>query len=333
MTLKIGINGFGRIGRCVLRAARERGLDVEFTAINDLSDVDNLAYLLRRDSVHGRFDGEVKADGDAILVDGHRIPVSSRRSISDLDWSGTDIVMECTGVFTARDAAAQHLDQGANKVLVSAPGKGVDATVVYGVNNDALEAGHTVVSNGSCTTNALAPVAKVLDDSFGIVGGFMTTVHAYTGGQPVLDAPNSKDWARGRAGALNMVPTTTGAARAISLVLPELEGKLDGAAVRVPVADVSVVDLKVRVERTTTVEEVNAAFAEAASGPMKGVLQVVSDPLVSSDLIGDPHSSSQVPGETAVVGGDFVRVLSWYDNEWGFSNRMLDVAMLMHGKT
>ena len=327
----IAINGFGRIGRCIARALVEEGHDdLELVAVNDLTDPANLAYLLRFDSVHGRFPGEVSAGDDWIDMGRGRIRVSSERDIANLDWSGVDIVMECTGLFTAREDAAKHLAQGAKRVLISAPGKNADKTVVYGVNHDVLGADDLVVSNGSCTTNALAPVAKVIDDAFGIESGFMTTVHAYTGDQPTLDRPHRKDWLRGRAAAMSMVPTSTGAAKAISLVLPSLDGKLDGAAIRVPTPNVSVVDLCVNVAEDTTVEAVNAAF-EAAADDMGGVLQYLTEKNVSIDLNHDPHSSSFVSHETKVTGGRLVRVLSWYDNEWGFSNRMLDVAGVMAG--
>ena len=330
MAIKVGINGFGRIGRCVLRAAVEQGRDdISFVAINDLTDPENLAYLLRYDSVHGRFGGEVSVDGDHLVVDGQRIRVTAERDIADLDWSDVDIVMECTGIFTSREAAAKHLEQGAKRVLISAPGKNADKTIVYGVNHDVLGPDDVVVSNGSCTTNALAPVAKVLDDAFGIQTGFMTTVHAYTGDQPTLDRPHRKDWLRGRAAAMSMVPTSTGAAKAISLVLPQLDGKLDGAAIRVPTPNVSVVDLCVTTETPATAEAVNAAMREAAEGELSGVLQYLTDKNVSIDLNHDPHSSSLVSHETKAMGENFVRVLSWYDNEWGFSNRMLDVAAAM----
>ena len=326
----IAINGFGRIGRCVARALIEEGYDdMQLVAVNDLTDPANLAYLLQYDSVHGRFPNRVE-HGDGFIDMGEgKIRVSSERNIADLDWSGVDIVMECTGLFTAKDDAARHLEQGAGRALISAPAKGDVKTVVYGVNHDTITADDKVISNASCTTNALAPVAKVLNDSFGIANGFMTTVHAYTGDQPTLDRPHRKDWLRGRAAAMSMVPTSTGAAKAIGLVMPELDGKLDGAAIRVPTPNVSVVDLKVNLESDATAEAINAAFAEAACGALQGVLQTLSDPLVSVDLTHDPHSSSQVPDETKVMDGRLARVMSWYDNEWGFSNRMLDTASVM----
>ena len=327
---KIAINGFGRIGRCVARAIVESGRDdIQLVAVNDLADPENLAYLLRFDSVHGRFPGTVEV-GDGTLDMGQgKVRVSSERDIGSLDWEGVDIVLECTGLFTDRDAAARHLDRGAGKVLVSAPAKGGVKTVVYGVNHDTLDANDKIVSNASCTTNALAPLAKILHSEFGIQQGFMTTIHAYTSNQPTLDRPSPKDWLRGRAAAINMVPTSTGAARAIGLVLPELDGRLDGAAIRVPTPNVSVVDLCARLERTTDADAVNAALSKAASGSLNGVMQVLAQSNVSTDLNHDPHSCSIAPGETTVVGGDFVRVLGWYDNEWGFSNRMVDVARAM----
>lgn len=331
MTTRIAINGFGRIGRNVLRALHEQGrTDLEIVAINDLAPTESLAHLLKYDSVHGRFPGTITATENSIDIGSGPIAVSAIRNLEDLPWKeqNIDIVMECTGIFTARDKAAKHLEAGAKRVLISAPGKPADKTIVYGVNHDELTADDLVVSNGSCTTNALAPVAKVLDDSFGIVNGFMTTVHAYTGDQPTLDAVH-KDPYRGRAAALSMVPTTTGAAAAIGLVIPKLQGKLDGKAIRVPTPNVSVVDLTVNVEKSTTAEAVNAALTAAANGPLKGVLQVITDKVVSTDMNHDPHSSSAVMDQTVVMSGNLVRVLSWYDNEWGFSCRMLDTAAHM----
>ena len=331
MTLKLAINGFGRIGRNVLRALHESGQsDLEIVAINDLSATDNLAHLLKYDSVHGRFPGKVTSTKNSINIGNGDIEVTAIRDLKDQNWSDNkvDIVLECTGFFTARDAAAGHLDAGAKRVLISAPGKGVDNTVVYGVNHDTLTKDHVIVSNGSCTTNALAPVAKVLHDTFGIEKGFMTTVHAYTGNQPTLDTIN-KDFNRGRAAAISMIPTSTGAAKAIGLVMPELAGKLDGKAIRVPTPNVSVVDLVVNTNKPATVEAVNAALAKAANGELKDVLQYLEDKVVSIDLNHDPHSSSVVPEETVCMGDNMVRVLSWYDNEWGFSNRMLNTARAM----
>ena len=332
MTTRIAINGFGRIGRNVLRALHEQGRDdLQVVAINDLSSTENLAHLLKYDSVHGRFPGTIKSTGTSIDIGHGPIEVTSVRNLEDQSWgdNGVDIVMECTGIFTARDAAAKHLDAGAKRVLISAPGKGADKTVVYGVNHDALTEDDIVVSNGSCTTNALAPVAKVLHDTLGIETGFMTTVHAYTGDQPTLDGVHRKDFNRGRAAALSMIPTSTGAAKAIGLVMPELDGKLDGKAIRVPTPNVSVVDLVVNTEKKASVDAINAAFTDAANGALKGVLQVVEDQTVSIDFNHDPHSSSAVLGETVVMGDRLARVLSWYDNEWGFSNRMLDTAAAM----
>jgi glyceraldehyde 3-phosphate dehydrogenase len=332
MTTRIAINGFGRIGRNVLRALQESGADdMQVVAINDLSSPDNLAHLLKYDSVHGRYPGTVKVTDTSIDIGQGPIEVTSIRNLEDQSWgdNDVDIVMECTGIFTARDAAAKHLDAGAKRVLISAPGKGADKTIVYGVNDAALTKNDVVVSNGSCTTNALAPVAKVLQDSFGIETGFMTTVHAYTGDQPTLDGVHRKDFNRGRAAALSMIPTSTGAAKAIGLVMPELDGKLDGKAIRVPTPNVSVVDLVVNTDKGVSVDAINAAFEKAATSSLQGILQTVSDPTVSIDFNHDPHSSSVMLGETVVMGERLARVLSWYDNEWGFSNRMLDTARAM----
>jgi len=331
MTTKVAINGFGRIGRLVLRGIIESGrTDIEVVGINDLGDAEMNGYLLRRDSVHGPLKADVSAEDGAIVVNGKRIAVSAERDPAALPWAslGVDIALECTGLFTAREKAALHLAAGAKKVLISAPGKESDLTVVYGVNHDKLEASHDIVSNASCTTNCLAPVAKVMNDSFGITKGYMTTIHAYTGDQRILDALHS-DPRRARAAGLSMIPTSTGAAKAVGLVLPELQGKLDGSAVRVPTPNVSVVDLKFVPGKATTVEEVNAAIKAAAEGPMKGVLAYVDEPTVSIDYNHDAHSSSFDATQTQVMGGDFVRVVSWYDNEWGFSNRMADTAVAM----
>lgn len=331
MTVRIAINGFGRIGRLVFRAAFESlDTDIDVVAINDLGDANMNALLLSRDSVHGRFPGVVKAEGGNLLVNGHKIRVIAEPDPSKLPWGELDIdvALECTGRFVDRDSAARHLAAGASKVLISAPAKGVDLTVVYGVNHERIEAGHKVISNASCTTNCLAPVAKVLHEAIGIEHGFMTTVHSYTGDQSLVDTLH-KDPRRARAGAMNMIPTSTGAARAVGLVLPELAGKLDGSAVRVPTPNVSLVDFKFRAARETTVEEINAALSAAAEGPLGGILQVVAEPGVSSDYNHDPHSSSVDLEETKVVDGRLGRVLSWYDNEWGFSNRMLDTAAAM----
>ncbi len=331
MTIRVAINGFGRIGRNVLRALHESDRnDIDIVAINDLAPTENLAHLLKYDSVHGRFPGKVNVTENSIDIGDGPIGVSAIRNLEDLPWADheVDIVMECTGIFTTGDKASKHIDVGAKKVLISAPGKNIDNTIVYGVNHDTLKATDKIVSNGSCTTNALAPIAKVLHDNFGIENGFMTTVHAYTGDQPTLDAVH-KDFNRGRAAAMSMVPTSTGAAAAIGLVIPELAGKLDGKAIRVPTPNVSVVDLTVNLEKAVSVDDVNSAFKNAATSHLKGVLQVIDDKVVSIDLNHDPHSSSLVTGQTVVIDGKLVRVLSWYDNEWGFSNRMLDTAAKM----
>ena len=326
---RIAINGFGRIGRLVLRAARGRGLDV--VGINDLTDAKTSAHLFKWDSVHGPYPGTVEADGDGIVVDGKRIPVSKERDPARLPWKqlGAQIVIESTGVFTDRDAAAKHLEAGAERVIISAPAKNPDATFVIGVNADTYDpAKHKIVSNASCTTNCLAPVAKVLHDGFGIEQGWMTTVHAYTNDQVILDFPH-KDLRRARAGAVSMIPTSTGAAKAIGEVLPALKGKLDGFAMRVPVADVSVVDLSVQLEREATAEAINDAMRKAANGPLKGILQVCEEPLVSIDFRGNAHSSILDALNTKVMGGRFAKVLAWYDNEWGYATRCVDLALLM----
>lgn len=331
MTIRVAINGFGRIGRNVWRALHESGrTDIKVVAINDLAPTANLAHLLKYDSVHGRFPGKVTYTDASIDIGHGPVDVTATRNLEDLKWSDhhVDIVMECTGIFRARDDAAKHLSAGAKRVLISAPGKSADKTIVYGINHGDLTADDIVVSNGSCTTNALAPVAKVIHDTFGIETGFMTTVHSYTGDQPTLDAVH-KDLYRGRAAALSMVPTTTGAAAAISLVIPDLKGKLDGKAIRVPTPNVSVVDLVANVKTGTSVEAVNAALKTAADGPLRGVLQVIDDKVVSVDLNHDPHSSSAMTDQTVVMNDNMIRVLSWYDNEWGFSNRMLDTAAEM----
>lgn len=332
MTTRIAINGFGRIGRNVLRALAESGRsDLEVVAINDLAATDNLAHLLKYDSVHGRFGGNISFTENSIDIGNGPIEVTAIRDLKDQNWADNkvDIVMECTGIFSARDAASQHLDAGAKRVLISAPGKNADKTVVYGVNDGSLTQDDVIVSNGSCTTNALAPIAKVLHEHFTIKNGFMTTVHAYTGAQPTLDRVNRKDFNRGRAAAMSMVPTSTGAAKAIGLVLPELMGKIDGKAIRVPTPNVSIIDLSVNVEKSTSIEDVNDAFRAASKGELKNIIQVIDEKVVSVDLNHDPHSSSLVSGETVVIDGKFIRVLSWYDNEWGFSNRMLDTASAM----
>ncbi len=331
MTTRIAINGFGRIGRNVLRALHESGShDLEVVAINDLSSTENLAHLLKYDSVHGRFPGPVSVTDDSLDIGSGPIQVTAIRDLADQNWAdnSVDIVMECTGIFTARAAAAKHLDAGAKRVLISAPGKDADKTVVYGVNDDAITGDDLVISNGSCTTNALAPLAKVLHETFGIESGFMTTVHSYTGDQPTLDGVHRKDFNRGRAAALSMIPTSTGAAKAIGLVMPELDGKLDGKAIRVSTPNVSAVDLVVNIVKSASAQAVNDAF-RAAVAAMAGVLQITDDLTVSVDFNHDPHSSTLLTTETMTPSSNLVRVLSWYDNEWGFSNRMLDTAAVM----
>lgn len=329
MTVKLAINGFGRIGRNVLRAIAESGrTDVEVVAINDLGPVDTNAHLLRYDSVHGRFRGDVKVDGNTIDIGRGPIEVTAIRDPKDLPWDGIDIALECTGIFTSRDQAALHLENGAKRVLVSAPAKGADKTIVYGVNHNTLTSDDLVVSNASCTTNCLSPVAKVLNDTIGINRGFMTTIHSYTGDQPTLDTMH-KDLYRSRAAAMSMIPTSTGAAKAVGLVLPELNGKLDGVAIRVPTPNVSAVDLVFEAARDTTVEEINTAIRAAADGPLNGVLGYTDDKNVSMDFNHDPASSVFHTDQTKVMDGNMVRILSWYDNEWGFSNRMADTAREM----
>jgi glyceraldehyde 3-phosphate dehydrogenase len=329
MSLRIGINGFGRIGRLVFRFAQAKG--VEVVGINDLSSPKTLAHLLKYDSVHGHFPGEVEAADDGIIVGGVSIPVTAERDPADLPWErlGVQIAVESTGLFTAREKAAKHLDAGADRVIISAPASDPDLTIVLGVNTDDYDpAKHRVVSNASCTTNCLAPVAKVLHDEFGLEAGWMTTIHAYTNDQVMLDGPH-KDPRRARAAALSMIPTSTGAAKAIALVLPELKGKLDGYAMRVPTPDVSVVDLSVKLNRCTDTDAVNAAMKRAADGPMKGILQYCDEPLVSVDFLGNPHSSILDALSTKVMDGTFAKLLSWYDNEWGYSSRLIDLALLM----
>ena len=332
MATKVAINGFGRIGRLVARAILSRpDSGLELVAINDLGNAKDNALLFKRDSVHGPWAGEVSADGNDLVIDGRRIRVTAERDPGRLPHreSGIAIALECTGLFADRAKASAHLTAGAGRVLISAPAKGADLTVVYGVNHDKLTADHTVVSNASCTTNCLAPVAKVMHDTIGVERGLMTTIHSYTNDQRILDQIHS-DMRRARAAAMSMIPTTTGAARAVGEVLPELKGKLDGSSIRVPTPNVSVIDLTFTPKRDTSVEEVNGALKAAAeSGPLKGILQYVTEPLVSIDFNGDPHSSSVDSLETAVLEGKLVRVLSWYDNEWGFSNRMVDTAGAM----
>jgi glyceraldehyde 3-phosphate dehydrogenase len=331
MAVKVFINGFGRIGRLVLRAIVESGRnDIDVVGVNDLGPIETNAHLLRYDSVHGRFPADVKVDGDRMIVGRHKIKVTAIKDPAQLPHKelGVDIAMECTGIFTSKEKASAHLTAGAKRVLVSAPADGADLTVVYGVNHQKLTRDHIVVSNASCTTNCLVPVAKVLNDTVGIERGMMTTVHSYTNDQPSLDQMH-KDLYRARAAALSMIPTSTGAAKAVGLVLPELKGKLDGMSIRVPTPNVSVVDLKVVVKRATTVSEINEAMKRAASQELKGVLEIVDAPLVSSDFNHNPASSAFALDQTKVMDGTLVSVMSWYDNEWGFANRMGDTAVAM----
>jgi len=331
MTVKVAINGFGRIGRNVLRAIIESGrTDIEVVAINDLGPVETNAHLLQFDSVHGRFPQTVKVAGSTIDAGRGPIEVTAVRDPKELPWKGVDIALECTGIFTDRAKAALHLENGSKRVLVSAPASGADKTIVYGVNHGVLTSGDLVVSNASCTTNCLSPVAKVLNDTVGIEKGFMTTIHSYTGDQPTLDTMH-KDLYRARAAAMSMIPTSTGAAKAVGLVLPELNGKLDGVAIRVPTPNVSVVDLTFMAAKDTTVEEINAAIRKAADGPLSGILGYTDRPNVSIDFNHDPHSSIFHMDQTKVMEGRMVRILTWYDNEWGFSNRMSDTAVAMGG--
>jgi glyceraldehyde 3-phosphate dehydrogenase len=331
MAVRVAINGFGRIGRLVLRCIIETGRkDLQVVAINDLGPPETNAHLLRYDSVHGRFPGEVKVKGDQMIVNGHELKVTAIKDPAQLPHKelGVDIALECTGIFTSKEKASAHLAAGAKRVLISAPADNVDLTVVYGVNHQKLTRDHIVVSNASCTTNCLAPVAKLLNDAIGIEHGFMTTVHSYTNDQPSLDQMH-KDLYRARAAALSMIPTSTGAAKAVGLVLPELKGKLDGVSIRVPTPNVSVIDFKVVAKRNTDVNEVNEVMKRAAAQEMKGILDIVDAPLVSSDFNHNPASSSFALDQTKVMSGNFIRVLSWYDNEWGFSNRMADTAVAM----
>ena len=329
MTVKVAINGFGRIGRNVLRGIIESGRkDIEVVAINDLGPVETNAHLLRFDSVHGRFPATVTTGEDWIDVGRGPMKVTAIRNPADLPWGHVDIVMECTGIFTSKEKCLPHLENGSKRVLISAPGEGADKTIVYGVNHHTLTKDDVIVSNASCTTNCLSPVAKVLNEVVGIEKGMMTTIHSYTGDQPTLDTMH-KDLYRARAAALSMIPTSTGAAKAVGLVLPELKGKLDGFAIRVPTPNVSVVDLKFIAKRATSVEEINAAIKAAAEGPMKGILGYTEFKNVSTDFNHDPHSSVFHMDQTKVMDGTFVSILSWYDNEWGFSNRMADTAVAM----
>ncbi|WP_227268612.1 type I glyceraldehyde-3-phosphate dehydrogenase [Roseobacter weihaiensis] len=326
MAHTVGVNGFGRIGRGVLRAIVENKVsDVEVVAINDLSSPETLAHLLKYDSVHGRFPGEVKVEGDALVVNGQSIQVTALRDPAELPWDGVDVAMECTGFFTPREKAAAHLENGSKRVLISAPGAGADRTVVFGVNDAELTKDDIIISNASCTTNCLAPVAAVLDDLVGIKTGYMTTIHAYTGDQPSHDSAH-RDPYRGRAAAVSIVPTSTGAAKAIALVLPRLEGRLEGSAVRVPTPNVSLVDLCILPEKETSAADINAAMKAASEGPMKGVLACETDPMVSIDFNHDPHSSCFAAAQTKVTQDGMIRVVSWYDNEWGFANRMIDTG-------
>jgi len=331
MAVRIAINGFGRIGRNILRAIVESGRnDIEVVAVNDLGPVETNAHLLRYDSVHGRFPHEVKVEGDVITAGNQKFKVTAVKDPAQLPHRelGVDIVLECTGIFTSRDKAAAHLTAGAKKVIVSAPAEGADLTVVYGINHALLGKDHVVISNGSCTTNCLAPMAKVMNELVGIEKGMMTTIHSYTGDQPTLDTMH-KDLYRGRAAALSQIPTSTGAAKAIGLVLPELKGKLDGISIRVPTPNVSLVDLKFLAKRTTTPQEVNDALIAASNGALKGVMTFTTHPLVSSDLNHDPHSATILIDQTKVLDGNFVNIMGWYDNEWGFSNRMADVTAVL----
>jgi len=332
MPVKVAINGFGRIGRNIVRAIYESGRkDIDVVAVNDLGPVETNAHLMRYDSVHGRFPIEVKVEGNTIHAGDESFQVFAERDPSKLPWKdlGIDIVLECTGIFTSKEKASAHLTAGAKRVIVSAPADGADLTVVYGVNHDKLTKDHIVISNASCTTNCLAPLAKVLNDAFGIEKGFMTTIHAYTGDQPTLDTMH-KDLYRARAAAMSMIPTSTGAAKAVGLVLPELKGKLDGVSIRVPTPNVSCVDFKFVAKRTVTVDEVNAALVAAADkGPLKGILAYTKEPLVSIDMNHNAASSTFALDQTKVIEGNLVRVMSWYDNEWGFSNRMADTTVAL----
>ncbi|MEM9206379.1 MAG: type I glyceraldehyde-3-phosphate dehydrogenase [Pseudomonadota bacterium] len=329
MAVKVGINGFGRIGRNILRAIIESGrTDIQVVAINDLGPVETNAHLMRYDSVHGKFPGTVTVDGDTMDVGQGPIKVTAIRDPKELPWGDVDIAMECTGIFTAREKAAVHLENGSKRVLISAPGAGADKTIVFGVNSDALTSDDVVVSNASCTTNCLTPVAYVLNKAIGIKKGFMTTIHSYTGDQPTLDTMH-KDLYRARAAAMSMIPTSTGAAKAVGLVMPELNGKLDGVAIRVPTPNVSVVDLTFETTRETSVDEINGAIKAASDGELKGILGYTDEPLVSMDFNHDPHSSIFHMDQTKVMDGSMCRILTWYDNEWGFSNRMSDTAVAM----
>ena len=327
MAIKVGINGFGRIGRCIIRAAIQNP-DIEFVAINDIADTPTMAHLLKYDSVHGTFAADVEVQGEAMLVQGKKIQLLSERDPANLPWRelGVEVVLECTGLFRNRAGAAKHIEAGARKVIISAPAKDEDLTVVMGVNHQSYDPSeHHIISNASCTTNCLAPAAKVLLDRFGIEYGVMTTVHSYTNDQRILDLPH-KDLRRARAAALSMIPTTTGAAKAVGLVLPELQGKLDGMSIRVPTPNVSVVDLVVLLGRAVTLEEIQNAFKQAAEGELKGIMRYINEPLVSSDFNGDPHSSIIDGLATMLIGERMAKIITWYDNEWGFANRMVDLT-------
>ena len=333
MAIRVGINGFGRIGRNIFRGAYNDP-EIEFVAVNDLMDAKTLAHLLKYDSIHGRLDADIQAEDDAVIVNGKRIKITAERNPADLPWGelGVDYVIESTGLFTDRDKAAQHLEAGAKKVIISAPAKKEDITIVMGVNHDKYDPEkHHIVSNASCTTNCLAPVAKVLNDKFGIRRGLMTTVHSYTNDQRILDLPH-RDLRRARAAALNIIPTTTGAAVAVGLVLPELQGKLDGFAMRVPTPDVSIVDFVAELNQEVDAATINAALKEASENELKGILAYTEEPLVSTDFMGDPHSSIVDGSLTTVIEGNFVKVVAWYDNEWGYSLRVIDLIKYMASK-
>ncbi|MBW3662265.1 MAG: type I glyceraldehyde-3-phosphate dehydrogenase [Actinobacteria bacterium] len=327
MALRVAINGFGRIGRNFFRAAKRRGLDLDLVAVNDLTDPETLGLLLKYDSVHGRYDGTVEVSGDGLIVDGDEFKVLAERDPAELPWKQleVDVVVESTGFFTDRDGASKHLEAGAKKVIISAPAKGPDTTLVLGVNEDTYDpAEHHIISNASCTTNSVVPMAKVLHEAFGIDKGLMTTVHAYTGDQNLQDGPH-KDHRRARAAAVSIIPTTTGAARAASLALPDLEGRLDGLALRVPVPDGSITDLVCVLSRETTIDEINDAFRQAAEGPLTGIIEYSTEPLVSADIVGNPHSCV-FDAPSTMANGSLVKVMGWYDNEWGYSNRLAELV-------
>jgi len=325
MTLRVAINGFGRIGRNYFRAAKATGADIDFVGVNDLTDNKTLALLLRNDSVHGRYPGTVEASDNGLVVDGDELTVSAERDPADLDWGDVDVVIESTGFFTDREGAGKHLANGAKKVIISAPAKDPDATLLVGANLDTYEPdSHHIISNASCTTNSVVPMAKVLDEAFGITKGLMTTIHAYTGDQNIIDAPH-RDPRRARAAAVSIIPTTTGAARAAALVYPAVEGKLDGGALRVPIPNGSITDLTLVLDQDVTAEEINAAMRTAAEGELAGVLEYSEEPLVSIDIVGNPHSCIFDAGRTMAM-GDLVKVMGWYDNEWGYSNRLVDLT-------